>query len=67
MITKELYNTRHDGVDLYLYKSDEGYYIRQMPTDILYDCAIDIENAPYTYEETDQLIETEENNKEEDE
>ena len=59
MIIKEFYKTRHDGIDLYLCKSDEGYYIRQMPTNILYNCAIDVENAPYTYEETDQPIKPE--------
>lgn len=41
--------------------SNEGYYIRQIETGILYEDAVDILPCPYTYEETDELIpETEE-------
>ena len=53
MIIKELYTTRPDGVKLFLNYSDKGVYIRQDQTDTLYDEAIDVENAPYTYTETD--------------
>ena len=34
-----------------------GFKILQLPTRQLYDDAIDIENAPYTYSETDIPIE----------
>ncbi len=34
-----------------------GYQIRKVGTDSYYDEAIDIENAPYKYEETNILIE----------
>ena len=61
MITKTIHKTRRDGVTLYLYQSDSGCYIRQLPTGIIYNCAIDIEDAPYTYSESDEKIETEEN------
>lgn len=57
MIQKEFYRTRFDGVNLYRTYSDEGFYIKQQPTEIIYSEAIDVESAPYTYEETEQLIE----------
>lgn len=36
--------------------SDEGYYIRQIETGILYEDAVDVLPCPYTYEETDVPI-----------
>lgn len=60
MIVKEFYRTRKDGVNLYRTYSDEGYCILQNETGIKYAEAIDIENAPYTYSETDEKIEIEE-------
>lgn len=55
-IIKEFYITRSDGVNLYRAYSDEDYKIRKKGTDEIYDEAIDIENAPYEYEETDEKI-----------
>lgn len=52
MIVREFYTTRKDGVSLYRTCSDSNRYIRQVETGIEYDEAIDVENAPYTYEET---------------
>lgn len=63
-IVREFYKTREDGVNLYCTYSDEGFYIRQIPTGIEYGEAIDVETAPYTYEETDKLIEVEETEEE---
>lgn len=57
MIIKEFYKTRQDGVNLFRTYSDKGMQIRKVGTDEVYDEAIDIENAPYTYEETDIRIE----------
>lgn len=57
MIKKEYYNTRTDGVKLYRTYSDENYRIRQIETNEIYDEAVDVENAPYTYEETEEKIE----------
>lgn len=57
MIKKEFYTTREDGVNLYRTYSDEGYYIRKVGTDEVYSEAIDIEDAPYEYEETSEKIE----------
>lgn len=37
--------------------SDSGKYILQVETGVKYNEAIDVENAPYTYQETDELIE----------
>lgn len=60
MIVREYYTTRFDGVNLYKTYSDAGFYIRQNPTGAIYSEAIDVESAPYTYEETSELIEKEE-------
>ena len=57
MIIKEFLETREDGVNLYRHYSDKGVMLRQIPTGILYSEPIDIEEAPFTYEETDELIE----------
>lgn len=56
MIKKEYFMTRADGVKLYRTYSDINHYIRQVETGNIYFDAIDIEGAPYTYEETDELI-----------
>lgn len=57
MIIKEFYRTRKDGVNLYRTYSDANLKIHKVNTDEIYDEAIDVENAPYTYEETDEPIE----------
>ena len=56
MIKKEYFMTRADGVKLYRTYSDINHYIRQIETGIIYFDAIDVENTPYTYEETDKLV-----------
>ena len=56
MIVKEFYETRSDGVNLYRTYSDQKLIIRKVGTDEVYDEAIDVEGAPYVYEETDQPI-----------
>lgn len=58
MIQREFYLTREDGVELFKSYSDQDFYIRQVETGRVYQSAIDVANAPYTYEETDQVIET---------
>ena len=57
MIKKEFYKERKDGVKLYKTYSDENYKIRQIETGYIYDEAIDVESANYTYEETNEKIE----------
>ena len=54
MIIREFYKTREDGVNLYKSYSDKNYYIKKIGTDEVYDEAIDVENAPYLYEETNE-------------
>lgn len=58
MIVREFYRTRKDGVSLYRTYSDAGYMIRQTQTGAEYDEAIDVADAPYTYEETEMKIQT---------
>lgn len=59
-IVREFYKTRKDGVNLYKTYSDEGYMIHKIGTEETYSEAIDVENAPFEYEETTEKIETEE-------
>lgn len=59
MIKKEFYKTRSDGVNLYRTYSDENYKIQKVETKEVYDEAIDVENEPYTYEETTEQTEVE--------
>ena len=54
MIVREFYCTRTDGVNLYRTYSDEGRDIIQNETGIVYTEAIDVENAPYTYTESEE-------------
>ena len=63
-VKREFYKTRNDGVNLFRTYSDEGLYILQNETGIKYAEAIDIENAPYTYTETNEKIEQGDENNE---
>lgn len=56
MIVKEEFKTRGDGVKLFRIYSDEGRKIIQNETGIEYTEAIDVENAPYTYTESDEEV-----------
>ena len=58
MIIREFYEVRSDGVRLFKTYSDSGFYIKQNESGNLYSEAVDVENAPFTYSETDELIET---------
>lgn len=60
MIQREFYTQRKDGVKLYRTYSDAGMMIRQNETGAEYAEAIDVENASYTYEETDMSIDADE-------
>jgi hypothetical protein len=59
MIVREYHSERFDGVKLYRTYSSENRYIRQVETGVVYSEAIDVETAPYTYEETEEAIPTE--------
>ena len=56
MIKQEYHSTRADGVKLYKTYSTGNFKIRQVQTGHVYDTAIDVEDAPYTYEETTELV-----------
>jgi hypothetical protein len=60
MIKRDYYETRSDGVKLYRTYSDLEYMIKKVGTDEIYEEAIDVENAPYQYEETSEKINAEE-------
>lgn len=59
MLQKEFYMKRYDGVNLYRTYSDINHYIQKVGTSEVYTEAIDIEDAPYEYVETDIVIENE--------
>ena len=59
MVKKEFFMTRQDGVRLFKSYSDQNLYIQKLGTDEVYDSAIDVENAPYVYVETNEKIEIE--------
>ena len=59
MIKRDFYITRSDGVNLFRTYSDENYVILQVETNQLYQEAIDVEDANYTYIETTDKIEIE--------
>lgn len=58
MIKREFYMERRDGVKLYRVWSDRDMKIRQVETDILYDEVVDVEDAAYTYEETNTPVDS---------
>lgn len=57
MIVREFYAERMDGVKLYRTYSDTNKYIKKVGTAEEYSEAIDVESAPYKYEETNKEIE----------
>lgn len=56
MLIKELYETREDGVNLYRTYSNENKFIRKLGTNEFYEDAVDIEDTPYEYIETNETI-----------
>lgn len=59
MIKRELYTTFEDGTRLFRTYSDVRKKLIQVDTGIVYDEAIDIENTPHTYIESDEYIDDE--------
>lgn len=57
MVVKEYHSMREDGVRLYRSYSTDNLYIRKVGTEEVYSEAIDVEDAPYEYIETDTPIE----------
>lgn len=62
MVNKEFYRTREDGVRLYRSYSTQNLYIQKVGTEEVYSEAIDVEDAPFVYIETNTLIENFGNN-----
>lgn len=58
-IVKEFYKARNDGINLYKTYSNEGYIIHKLNTEEYYSEAIDVENTPFEYEETEEISEVE--------
>ena len=58
-IVKECYKTRNDGINLSKTYSNEGYIIHKLNTEEYYSEAIDVENTPFEYEETEEISEVE--------
>lgn len=56
-VIKEFYREREDGVKLYRNYSDKGLKIKKVGTEEVYSEAIDVENAPYVYKETEEQAE----------
>lgn len=59
MIIREFYRVREDGIKLYQTYSDLKVYIQKTGTEEIYESAIDVEDANFTYIETDIPIEEE--------
>lgn len=57
MIHREAHMTLKSGKKLYRTYSNLKVKIMQHPTEVIYDEAVDVEGAPYTYTETDIPIE----------
>ena len=55
MLKREFVKTRKDGVNLFRTYSDDNHYIIQNETGRKYREAVDVENAPYTYTESDEV------------
>lgn len=60
MIVREYYGERSDGVKLYRNYSDQGFKIKPDGIEAVYDEAIESEDTPYIYIETDEKIVEEE-------
>ena len=58
-IIKEFYKTREDGVNLFRTYSDAGFTLIRNDG-VEYSEAIDVETAPYTYTESENLVEVDE-------
>ena len=62
MVIREFFKERSDGVKLFRSYSDEGFYLVQNETGIEYPEAVDVEDAVFTYSESDKVIEEENGN-----
>ena len=56
MVVKEFYRTRDDGIRLVRSYSDAGKKIQKVGTEEIYDEAVDLEDEPYMYMETEEDV-----------
>lgn len=56
MIVREYFDTREDGVKLYCTYSNLNLKIEQVETGAIYNKAVDVEHASFTYRETNEPI-----------
>ncbi len=63
-IIKEEYKTLKNGTVLYKTYSDSSYKIKQVETDLIFEEAVDVESSTFIYEETEEVIETQESEQE---
>jgi hypothetical protein len=57
-IVTEVYKEIAEGVKLNRTYSDSGVKIKKVGTEEVYNEAVDVEGASFTYEETDQPVDT---------
>jgi len=55
-IQREFFGERSDGVKLYRTFSDDGKFIVQTETGAILEDAVDVEDATYTYAESEEAI-----------
>lgn len=55
-IQREFFGERSDGVKLYRTFSDDGKFIIQTETGAILEDAVDVEDATYTYAESEETI-----------
>ena len=55
-IQREFFGERSDGVKLYRTFSDDGKFIVQTETGAVLEDAVDVEDATYTYVESEEAI-----------
>ena len=55
-IQREFFGERSDGVKLYRTFSDDGKFIVQTETGAVLEDAVDVEDATYTYAESEETI-----------
>ncbi len=57
MIVVQDYINPLDDIDRVIYKSNKGYKIQKVGSDLLYDSAVELNGVEVEYEETDVLAE----------
>lgn len=56
MIIREFFETRDDGINLFISYSNLNFKIQNIQSGEIYDNAVDIENSTNQYQETNILV-----------